>query len=73
MYFWLNYSEKGKQSPWNNSSCYENIDHLFCMTSEKFESDELLMFLFSDGTQINNNEHLKSLENAAELYRGTNA
>ena len=43
------------------------------MTSEKFESDELLMFLFSDGTQINNNEHLKSLENAAELYRGTNA
>ena len=49
MHFWLNYSEKEKQSPWNNSGCYENTDHLFCMTSGKFESDELLMFLFSEG------------------------
>ena len=49
MHFWLNYSEKEKQSPWNNSGCYENIDHLFCIASGKFESDELLMFLFSEG------------------------
>ena len=65
MYFWLNY-------------CFENhiekipvavkgIDNLFNLTSEMIGADNLHLFLLFDGTRIDNNEYLSSLENGTEL------
>ena len=45
----------------------ENIDHIFRMASEIINSDKLDLFLLSDGTQIDDNEYLESLENDKEL------
>ena len=40
----------------------KNVDHLFRMASETLESDKLHLFLLSEGTRINDNEYLESLE-----------
>ena len=45
----------------------KNIDHLFNMSSEIIEADRLHLFLLSDGTRIDDNEYLESLENGTEL------
>ena len=45
----------------------KNIDHLFNMASEIIEADRLHLFLLSDGTRIDDNEYLQSLENGTEL------
>ena len=45
----------------------ENIDHIFRMASEIIKSDKLDLFLLSDGTQLDDNEFLESLENDKEL------
>ena len=45
----------------------KNIDHLFNMASEITEADRLHLFLLSDGTRIDDNEYLESLENGTEL------
>ena len=45
----------------------KNIDHLFRMASEMIAGDNLHPFLLSDGTRIDNNEYLESLENDTEL------
>ena len=49
----------------------KDIDHLFRMASgmasEIIEADRLHLFLLSDGTRIDDNEYLESLENGAEL------
>ena len=45
----------------------KNIDHLFNMASEIIEADRLHLFLLSDGTRIDDNEYLRSLENGTEL------
>ena len=37
------------------------------MTSEILEADRLHLFLLSDGTRIDDNEYLESLENSREL------
>ena len=37
------------------------------MTSEILEADRLHLFLLSDGTRIDDNEYLESLENSTEL------
>ena len=37
------------------------------MASELFESGKLHLLVISDGTRIDDNEYLKSLENATEL------
>ena len=37
------------------------------MTSEIIEADRLHLFLLSDGTRIDDNEYLESLENRTEL------
>ena len=44
----------------------------FCMASELSESDELLLLLLSDRTQIKDNKYLEinSLETATELIHG---
>ena len=45
----------------------KNIDYLFNMVSEIIEADRLHLFLLSDGTRIDDNEYLESLENGTEL------
>ena len=45
----------------------KDIDHIFNMVSEIIEADNLHLFLLSDGTRIDDNEYLSSLENGAEL------
>ena len=37
------------------------------MTSEITEADRLHLFLLSDGIQVDDNDYLECLENAAEL------
>ena len=49
----------------------KNIEHLFYLASEIIESDKLHLFLLSDGTQIDDNEYLESLENGTELIVST--
>ena len=65
MYFWLDYGNENhvKRIP----VAVKNIDHLFRMASEIIEADRLHLFLLSDGTRIDDNEYLSSLENGAEL------
>ena len=65
MYFWLNYCDKNHIE--KISVTVKNIDHLFNLSSEIIEADRLHLFLFSDGTQIDDNEYLESLENGTEL------
>ena len=65
MYFWLNYCDENhfERIP----VAVKNIDHLFRVASEIIETDELRLLLLSDGTRINDNEYLESLENGTEL------
>ena len=43
------------------------MDHLFNLTIEIIEIDRLHLYLLSDGTRIDDNEYLESLENGTEL------
>ena len=45
----------------------KNIGHLFHLASEIIKADRLHLFLLSDGTRIDDNEYLESLENGTEL------
>ena len=45
----------------------KDIGHLFLMASEIIEANRLHLFLLSDGTRIDDNEYLRSLENGTEL------
>ena len=65
MYFWLNYCDENhiERIP----VAVKNIDHLFNLASETTEFDKLHLFLLSDGTQIDDNKYLESLENGTEL------
>ena len=45
----------------------KNIDHLFNLASEMIETDRVRLFSLSDGTRIDDNEYLSSLENVTEL------
>ena len=65
MYFWLNYCDKNhiERIP----VAVKNIDHLFNLVSEIIKADRLHLFLLSDGTRIDDNEYLESLENDTEL------
>ena len=45
----------------------KNIDHLFNLASEINEADKLHLLLLSDGTRIDEDEYLSSLENGTEL------
>ena len=53
MYFWLNYCDKNhiERIP----IAVENIHHLFNMTSDIIETDNLHLFLISDSTWIDDN------------------
>ena len=45
----------------------KDIDHLFHLAIEIIEADRLHLFLLPDGTRIDDNEYLESLENGTEL------
>ena len=64
-YFWLNYCDENHIE--RILVAVGNIDHLFNLASEIIEADKLHLFLLSDGTQIDDNEYLSSLENSIEL------
>ena len=66
MYFWLNYSDENHHIE-RIPVAVKDIDHLFNMASEIIEADNLHLFLLSDGTRIDDNEYLSSLENGTEL------
>ena len=65
MYFWLNYCDEHhiERIPVG----VKNIGHLFNLASEIIQADRLHLFLLSDGTQIDDNKYIESLENDTEL------
>ena len=65
IYFWLNYCTGNHIK--RIAIAVKIIDHLFPMASEIIESDKLHLFLLSDGTRIDDNEYLGSLEDDTEL------
>ena len=65
MYFLLNYC--GENHIERIPVAAKNTDHLFNMVSEIIEADNFDLFLLSDGTRIDDDEHLSSLENGTEL------
>ena len=64
-YFWLNHCDENhiERIP----VAMKDIDHFFNMASGIIEADKLHLFLLSNGTQIDENEYLSSLENGTEL------
>ena len=46
----------------------KDIDHPFCTSNEKPESDKLHLDFLLDGTRIDNDKYLESLETATELF-----
>ena len=66
MYFWLNYCNENHHIE-RIPVGVKNVDHLFRMASEIIKADNLHLFLLSDGTRIDNNKYLSSLENSTEL------
>ena len=66
MNFWLNYCDENHHIE-RIPVAVKNIDHLFNLASEIIETDRLHLFLLSEGTRIDDNEYLESLENGTEL------
>ena len=66
VYFWLNYCDENHHIE-RIPVAVKDIDHLFNLASEIIKADNLHLFLVSDGTRIDDNEHLESLENGTEL------
>ena len=65
MHFWLNFCDENhiQRIP----IAVKNIDHLFHLAGEIMEADRFHLFLLFDGTRIDENEYLGSLENGTEL------
>ena len=65
MYFWLNCSDKNhiERIP----IAVKNMDHIFRIACEIIGFDIFHLFLLSDGTRIDDNKYLSSLENGTEL------
>ena len=64
MYFWLNYCDENHVE--RIPVAVKNIDHLFNLVSQIIKADRLYLFQLTDGTRIDENEYLSSLENGAE-------
>ena len=64
-YFWLHYCNENhfERIP----VAVKDVDHHFNLASEMIKVDNLHLFLLFDGTGIDNNEYLSSLENGTEL------
>ena len=67
MHFWLNYCDENNHHIKRIPVAVKNIDHLFRMASEIIESDILHLSLLSDGTRIDDDKYLGSLEDSTEL------
>ena len=65
MYVWLNYCDENHIE--RILIPVQNIGHLFRLASQIIKADKLHLFLLSDGTRIDDNECLESLENSTEL------
>ena len=65
MYFWLSYLDENHIE--RISIAVKNIGHLIHLASQIIEADMLHLFLLSDGTRIDDNEYIESLENGTEL------
>ena len=65
MYFQSSYCDKNhiERIP----VAVKDIDHLSNLAGEIIKAGRPPLFLLSDGTQINDNEYLSSLENGTEL------
>ena len=70
VYFWLNYCDESHHIE-RIPDAVKNIDHLFRMANEIIEADRLHLILLSNGTQIDDNEYLRSVENGTELIVST--
>ena len=66
MYFWLNYCDENHHIE-RIPVAVKDVDHLLSLASEIIKADRLHLFLLSDGTRIDDNEYLESLENGTEL------
>ena len=66
LYFWLSCCDENHHIE-RIPVAVKNIDHLFKLANEIIEADRLHLFLLSDGTRIDDNEYLESLENGTEL------
>ena len=66
MYFSLNYCDENHHIE-RIPVAVKDIDHLFNLASEIIKADRPHLFLLSDGTRIDDNEYLSSLENGTEL------
>ena len=64
MYFWLNYCDDHIE---RIPVTVKSIDHLFRMATKIIKADRFHLFLLSDGTRIDDNKYLDSLENGTEL------
>ena len=62
---WLNYCDENHVE--RIPIAVKNINHLFHLANEIIVVDRLHLFLLSDGTRIDENEYLSSLENGTEL------
>ena len=69
MYFCLNYYNEDHVE--KIPIAVKNIDHLFRMDSKIIEAARFHLFLLSDGTRIDANEYLESLEYGTELIVST--
>ena len=66
MYFSLNYCDENHHIE-RIPVAVKDIDHLFNLASEIIKADRPHLFLLSDGTRIDDNEYLSSLENGTKL------
>ena len=69
MYFWLNYCDQNhiERIP----IAVKDIYQFFNQASEIIKANRLHLLLLSDGTRIDDNEFLSSLENGTELNVST--
>ena len=65
MYFWLNYCDENHVE--KTPIAVKNINHLFHLASEIIEAGGLHLLLLSDGTRIDDDEYLESLEQIQKL------
>ena len=65
MYFWLNYCNENHVE--KIPVAVKNIDHLLNLASEMIGTNNFHLLLLFDGTRIDNNEYLSSLENGTQL------
>ena len=68
MYFWFNYCDKNHVE--RTPIALKNINHLFHLASQIVDAPRFHLFLLSDGTRIDDNEYLSSLENGTKLIVG---